>query len=211
MAIDELLDEHEQGERVRTWLRNNGAGLIGGVVLGLALIGGWQWWQKQREQQRLAAGEQFQTVVDSLEAKNLKRAQPQAAALPEGTYATLASLELAKAQVEAGQRDAAIATLRAVKPADPALAAIATARLARLLIDSGKAQDALALLPPRSDDATVQQVRGDALHALGQDEQARAAYEQALTRLEIGAPQRPVVELKLSEVGGTPAKPEAKT
>ena len=27
MAIDDLLDEHEQGERVRTWLRQNGAWL----------------------------------------------------------------------------------------------------------------------------------------------------------------------------------------
>ena len=31
MAIDDLLDEHEQSERVRAWLRNNAAGLIGGV------------------------------------------------------------------------------------------------------------------------------------------------------------------------------------
>ena len=40
MAIDDLLDEHEQSERVRTWLRQNGAGIFGGVVLALAVIGG---------------------------------------------------------------------------------------------------------------------------------------------------------------------------
>lgn len=44
MAIDDLLDEHEQGERVRTWLRDNAAGLIGGLALGLLLIWGWRWW-----------------------------------------------------------------------------------------------------------------------------------------------------------------------
>lgn len=211
MAIDDLLDEHEQSERVRSWLRDNGGGLIGGVLLGLVLIGGWQWWQARRDQRAAAAGEKFQAVLDDLQAKKLAQAQPLVAALPEGTYASLAALQLAKAQVEAGQRDAAIATLRGVKPADPALAAVVAPRLARLLIDAGKAQEALSLLPAQSTDAELLQVRGDALFALGQRDQARAAYEQALTRLEVGSPLRRVVELKLSEAGGMPAKPEAKT
>ena len=54
MAIDDPLDEHEQSERVLLWLRENGAGLIGGIVLGLAAIGGWKWWQQQQSQQQLA-------------------------------------------------------------------------------------------------------------------------------------------------------------
>ena len=34
MAIDDLLvDEHEQSERVRNWLRNNGIGIIAGIAL----------------------------------------------------------------------------------------------------------------------------------------------------------------------------------
>ena len=48
MAIDELLNEHEQSEQVRNWLRGNAVGLIGGVALGLAVIAGWNWWQGQR-------------------------------------------------------------------------------------------------------------------------------------------------------------------
>jgi predicted negative regulator of RcsB-dependent stress response len=209
MAIDDLLDEHEQGERVRTWLRENGAGLIGGVILGLAVIAGWQWWQKQREQQRVHAGEQFQAVVDDLTAKKLKQAQEKAARLPAGAYATLAALDLAKAQVDAGQRDLAIATLRAAQPKDSSLVAIVDLRLAQLLIDAGKPADALARLPQGSTDAGVQQVRGDALFALGKTAEARTAYTQALAHLDVAAPQRKVLELKLSQVGGAPTKPEA--
>ena len=209
MAIDDLLDEHEQGERVRTWLRENGAGLIGGVILGLAVIAGWQWWQKQREQQRVHAGEQFQAVVDNVTAKKLRQAQEQAVHLPAGAYATLAALDLAKAQVDAGQRDAAIATLRSAQPKDPSLVAIVDLRLAQLLIDAGKPADALARLPQGSAEASVQQVRGDALVALGRTAEARTAYTQALAHLDVAAPQRKVVELKLSQVGGAPAKPEA--
>ena len=211
MAIDDLLDEHEQGEKVRTWLQANGIGLIGGVALGLALIGGWQWWQKQQERAQIQVGEHYQAAVDSIHARNLKQAQSLVAALPHGTYATLAALELAKAQLDAGQRDDAIATLRKANAAEPALAAVVTQRLARLLIDAGKAGEALKILPAQSTDAETLQTRGDAQFALGHRDDARADYAQALTHMDVGAPQRRLVELKLSEVGGTSAKPEAKT
>jgi predicted negative regulator of RcsB-dependent stress response len=207
MAIDDLLDEHEQGEVVRTWLRENGAGLIGGIALGLALIGGWQWWQKQQGSKQVAAGEHYQAALKAIESKDLKQATPRVAAL-DGVYATLAALDLAKAQLEAGERDAAIAALRSAKPTDPALAAVVQERLARLLIDAGKADQAVALLGKESGSANVLEVRGDAQAALGHRDQARADYERALTQLEVGSPQRRLLELKLSEVGGTPARPE---
>jgi predicted negative regulator of RcsB-dependent stress response len=176
MAIDELLDEHEQSERVRDWLRRNGGGLVGGVVLGLALIGGWQWWQQRQQGARIAAGERFTTVVQHLEAKDLKKAQPEVAAMVKdgGTYAVLASLQLAKAQV-----------------------------------DAGKAQEALEVLG-NPEGAAALEARGDALFALGKREEARAAYTQALAKLDVASPIRRLVELKLTEAGGTPARPEAK-
>ncbi len=211
MAIDDLLDEHEQSEKVRTWLRDNAAGLIGGVLLGFALIGGWRWWQSQQEQARVQSGERFQVALGNIQARKLDLAKPQVTALPKGAYATLAALELAKAQLEAGQRDAAIATLGAVKASEPSLGVIANQRLARLLIDAGRPGEALKLLAAETVDAEVLQVRGDAHFALGHRDEARAAYAQALTHLDVGAPQRRLVELKLSEVGGVPAKPEAKT
>jgi len=211
MAIDDLLDEHEQSEKVRTWLRENALGLIGGIVLGLALIGGWQWWQKQQQQARLQTADRYKAAVDDIGANRLKQAATAVSGLHDGSYATLAALQLAKAQLGAGQRDAAIATLRAAKPSDPALAAVVTQRLARLLIDAGKAGEVLRLLPATSTDAEILQVAGDAHYALGHREAARTAYQQALTHLDVGAPQRRLVELKLTEVGGTPPKPEAKT
>jgi predicted negative regulator of RcsB-dependent stress response len=205
MAIDDLLDEHEQGEIVRSWLRQNGAGLLGGVLLGLALIWGWQWWQQQRVQQRVQGGNDYQAAMDTIGAGKLDQAKPRIAALPQGAYDTLGALALAHAQVEAGKRDDAIATLRAVEPRDPAVAAIVDQRLARLLIDAGKPKDALARLAGSGDGAEIQQVRGDAYQALGQGEQARAAYAAALALMEVGSSQRTLVQLKLSEAGGEPA------
>jgi predicted negative regulator of RcsB-dependent stress response len=211
MAIDDLLDEHEQSEKVRTWLQENALGLIGGVVLGLALIGGWQWWQKQRHGAQIQAGERYQSAVDDIQAGKLQPAKSAVAALPAGAYATLGALSLAKAQMAAGHRDDAIATLRASHPADAALAAITSQRLALLLIDAGKAEEAIKHLPAGDSDTKTLELRGDAHYALGHLDQARAAYAQALATMDAASPARRLVELKLSEVGGIPPKPEAKT
>lgn len=209
MAIDELLDEHEQSERVLQWLRNNGAGLIGGILLGLAAIGGWKWWEQRGEQKQLEAATQYQAAMDAIQAKDAQ-AGNKVKELGQGVYHTLASLELAKTQVEANQRDAAIATLKAIRSDDPAIAEVVNLRLARLLIDAKQADAALKLVANASSPSAIE-VRGDAQLALGQHEQARQAYAQAMTKLDVASPQRRLLELKLTEAGGTPAKPEAKS
>lgn len=210
MALDELLDEHEQSERVRDWLRRNAVGIIGGVVIGLGLVGGWKWWQARLHEQRVQSGETYQAALDSLKVGDLKKAQAQAAGLKEGAFAALVALDLAKAQLDAGQRDAAITTLRGVTTSDPGLSLVLRQRLARLLIDAGKGQEALQLLAGAEDPAGLE-ARGDAQLALGKREEARKAYADALTRLDVAAPQRRLLELKLTDAGGTPVKPEPRT
>lgn len=208
MAIDELLDEHEQSERVREWLRRNSGALIGGIALGLAAIGGWKWWENHQAQQKLQQADAYQAAVDATRAGDGKAATRVKAL--EGTYGVLAALELARSQVEAGQKDAALATLRGIKTSDAAMLEVVNERLARLLIDSRKADEALRLLGTLDTPAALE-VRGDAYLALGQADKAREAYSQALTKLAVGVPQRGLLELKLSEVGGAPTPSEAKS
>ncbi|RYZ72251.1 MAG: tetratricopeptide repeat protein [Lysobacteraceae bacterium] len=206
MAIDDLLDEHEQGERVRNWLKNNGAVLVGGVALGLAVIFGWQWWQKHQAQQADQANQDYHVLLESLDGKDLKKAQAGLSRLEGGSaYPDLAALQLAAAQVEAGQAEAAIATLRGIQ-AEPALKPLVDLRLARLLTESGKPDEALKVLGESGDSATLE-ARGDALLAAGKRDQARDAYLKALTGMDVAAPQRRLVELKLTDAGGTPPKP----
>ena len=203
MALDELLDEHEQSERVRNWLRQNSFGLVGGLVLGLALIGGGRWWMQQAHEKRVAEGEAYQGALDSIAANDLEKAAAQAAALKDGPYASLVAMDLAKAQLDAGKRDEAIATLRAAGSADPGIAMVIRQRQARLLIDAGKGEEALALLAG-VDDATSIEVRGDAHFALDKREDARKDYAEALRKLDVAAPQRQLLEFKLTQAGGTP-------
>ncbi|WP_115530470.1 YfgM family protein [Xanthomonas campestris] len=211
MAIDDLLDEHEQGERVRSWLRKNGAGLIGGVLLGLALILGWQWWQKRNTTASVEANARYEAVVKSIQGKDLDKATKDIVALDDGkggVYAELAALRLAKAQMDAGKTAEAIKTLRDV-PAEGELKQIVQQRLARVLTDSGKPDEAIKLLADAQDHTSLE-IRADALVKQGKRDEARALYTKALATVDVASPQRRLLETKLMDVGGTvpdPAEP----
>ena len=212
------IDEYEQGERVRSWLRNNGSSLIGGVAIGLAALGGWQWWQGQQAQKLVDAAAEYQVFSKAVEAKDDAKAGAHAASLaqafPKSPYPVLAALRRAEMLHTEGKDDEALKLLDAAKDskADPVLVELAQLRAARLLASTGKHEDALKRLDAIGDSsfpAVAAEIRGDAEMALGRRDAARASYEKALASLDIAAPTRPMVEMKLTDAGGSPtAQPE---
>jgi len=58
----EVLDEHEQGELVQKWLRENVLTILVGVGLGLVLIFGWQQWRSHRARHDLEAATQYEVL-----------------------------------------------------------------------------------------------------------------------------------------------------
>lgn len=214
MAIDDLLNEHEQSERVRGWIRSNAIGIVGGVVLGLGAIFGWQWWQGQRTQAQMGVNARYAQAVEAFEAGTVPgdKGREVIASLGKGnpTLGTLAALQLAKAQAESGKREDAIATLRNLRDLDADLRPIVRQRLARLLIDAGKAKEALPLLDDDKNPSMLD-VRGDARFALGERAQAQKDYLKALALVDVGDPQHRLIALKLIEAGGTPPHTEDKT
>ena len=204
MAIDDLLDEHEQGERVRTWLRKNALGILGGLALGIAAIYGWRAWVSHPASQQEQAHTAYAQALKQLDAGQVEQAGTLLAG-QEGTYATLAALRVAKAQVEAGKPDEAIATLRGIQ-VDPSLREVVDERLAQLFNATGKPEEALKLLEGDAG-STALELRGDALLASGNRDQARDAYADALAGTDVASPARRRIELKLQEVGGTLPEP----
>ncbi len=215
MAIDDdLLNEHEQSERVRNWVRSNAMGILGGIAVGLALIVGWQWWQGRQLQGQMALNERFDQTVRLYASGALPDAKGKAAvqslAAGNPTLGTLAALQLARAQVDADRTEEAIATLRGLDKVDPDLQPVVKERLARLLIDTGKAKEALALLDDERNPAMLD-VRGDAQFLLGDRAKAREAYLKALALVDVGDPQHRLLTMKLIEAGGRPPHTEDKT
>ncbi|MGH8030215.1 MAG: YfgM family protein [Arenimonas sp.] len=217
MAIDQL-DEYEQGEKVRSWLRDNGSSLLTGVILGLALILGWQWWQGRGHRQKEDAAAQYTALTDAIAAKDEAKVKAFSAVIDEkyadSPFAPLARMRQAKYLQASGKSDAAIDLLRkAPVPADPALAELQLLRLSRLQLVAGKSADALKTVASITDPlfpAGLAELRGDIHLASGKREEARKAYEQALTTLDEAAPVRRIVVLKLIEAGGqAPTRPEA--
>ena len=212
------LDEHEQGEAVQKWLRQNGSSLITGIAMGLALVFGWQWWQGKGVRHQEEAATQYQPFVDAIDAKDAGKAKAFAALLSDKyadtPYSSLAVLRNAAFLNANGKPDEAVKLLQAgqSKVKDPELAEMFTLRLARLLLIAGKPGDALkqvdSVAKPRFP-AIANELRGDIAIAQGKRDEARKAYQMALTTLDQAAPTRNLLELKLIDAGGQPpAKPE---
>lgn len=204
MAYD--LEEQEQLAELKAWWNKYGnfiLTVITIVLLGFAAYNGWQWYQ--REQAGQAAG-----VYGQLERAAAARDADKVGALAEmltskygsTAYATMAALQAAKVQAEAGKSDRARESLQWVidKSSHPELKAIAQVRLAGVLLDEKKYDEALKALGgdvPPAQAAAVADRRGDVLVAQSKLEEARAAYAEALAKADAQHPLRQLIQLKL--------------
>lgn len=213
MAFEEL-DEFEQGEEVRKWIRENGVAVVVGVVLALGIIFGWRQWQAHVATTEVQAASQFAVVQNAAQASN-KQAMDAALGNLQKNYAKSAYAAFASAaaaEYEVGKND--------LKPAaqnlewaiahskQPTLKALFSLRLARVQMAQNQAQQALktlAALPDGDYGAIAAELRGDALLQLDKPADARAAYQDALAKLGKDAPNRPVVQMKLDNL----AQPQA--
>ena len=211
----EVLDEHEQGELVQKWLRENVFTILVGVGLGLVLIFGWQQWRGHRARHNLDAATQYDVLSTKVEKKDYDAIKQIAAKLKsdyaDTGYAALASMMEADFAAQRADLETAHASLDwAYQHAgNDALKALAGVRLARVEIAQTKAADALALLeklPPSGYASQIGELKGDALVALGRKDEARTAYAEALTNLDPNAANRAFVEMKLNDLGGAEKK-----
>jgi predicted negative regulator of RcsB-dependent stress response len=114
---------------------------------------------------------------------------------------------MGKARLEVKQADLAVNHYRFVldKGQPKEIRVIARERLARLLLDQGQAAEALELIQGQTElagfEARYAETRGDIFLALGREQEAIAAYQEALDALEPGMGDRNTLELKIESLG----------
>jgi len=216
MSNDQI-DEYEQGERVRKWLRDNGGSVLGGIAIGLAAIVGFQTWQGRQDAHKLEAAKQFETFLTAQEAGEAEQASGLAASLAanfaETPYPALAALRRSASLVNEGKTEEALKAIEGALPTtrDETLRQLLLLRAARAELVLGRHDAALARLDSvdLAGYASLRdELRGDAFAAQGKRDDARAAYQNALTGTDVASPTRVLLELKLADAGGS-TTPEA--
>ncbi|PMI21753.1 hypothetical protein BCU63_30550, partial [Vibrio splendidus] len=145
----ELYDsEEQQVEAIKDWWKENGKAVIFGAVIGLGGLFGWRYYQDSVVEAREVASEGYTSVISALDAKGVDAQSDIQAfidANKDAEYSVLAAMQLAKAQVQAGELAAALEQLEWAKSAtkDVALTPLLTYRAARIKAEQGEFDAAL--------------------------------------------------------------------
>ena len=204
-------EEQERIAELKAWWEDNRWYVVGAIVVAIASFGGyrgWLYWSAQRAEDAAAM---YKPVAEAAKGKDAKQladaAQPLLDKHPGSFYASEAALVLAKAAFDAGNLDEARKRLEWV--ADKGVAehrGVARMRLASVLMEQKKFDEALKVLEANKDDAFVAlaaSLRGDIMLAQNRLDEARSAYKLAVEKAGPRNPVRNIAETKLNALGGS--------
>lgn len=214
------LNEKEQLELARSWLRTNGPWIAVGIAIGVSALVGWNWYQQRRETQAQTASARYDEAIAAFQRNDNQRGSALVDELNREyswtPYAALGTLLSVRAQVDANELDKAAAGLKSVMDSakDEEVRLVARVRLGRVLAAQGKFDEALGVLKfaeagvfePRFADA-----RGDVLLAKGDRDGALKEYLAARAAEENGRVDSELLDLKIRDLGGTPPQSPADT
>jgi predicted negative regulator of RcsB-dependent stress response len=204
------LQEQEQIDELKAWWKQYGRMVITVVLAASVAAAATVGWQVYKRNQAEHASQLYGTLEKALRANDIKQVRDISAQLMDkygGTaYAPMAALAAAKANYAAGDPKSAAAQLQwTVDHArDEDIVAAARLRLAGLLLDDKKYDEALELLKaahPEAFNGLFSDLEGDVLVAQGKTAEARAAYQQALEKLPAEGSYRAMVQVKLDGLG----------
>jgi predicted negative regulator of RcsB-dependent stress response len=208
MAFDH--QEQEQIDELKAWWKQYGNLVLLTAALIAVSIGGYQGWLQYQRGQALAAGSLYDQMEQSQRGGDHKKAREIAVQITErhgsSAYATLAALSAARSSFESGDTAGAKTLLQWVidRAKEEEARDVARLRLAAVLLDEKKYDEALKLLDAKPADpltALYADLKGDVLAAQGKRAEARSAYQLALDRSDAASTYRGVIQLKLDALG----------
>jgi predicted negative regulator of RcsB-dependent stress response len=215
MAVYDLEEQDQLDDLKAWWSRwgNTVATVLLVVCVAAAAVQGWRWWNGTKAEE---AAVLFNAVTMAARANDVAKARDATAELTAkfggSGYSPRAAFIVAKMQFDAGETAAAKAQLQwVVDHADEQeLKEIARYRLAELMLNDKQYDDALKMLDAKHGEpfaGLYADLRGDAHYAAGRTAEARAAYQQALTKFDAKSQYRNYVQVKLESLGAV--APEA--
>jgi len=210
--VDAYRTEDEQVEALKKWWKANGKSVVVGVAVGLLAFGGARYWVDQRTARAEQASLLYEQMMGAVEAENPEVSSQVASTLlsqfNDTPYAAFAAMAMAKLKFEEDDSQSAITYYHWVleNDADEGLQQIARLRLARVLFEDNRLDEALAelreYLPPFK--ALYEELRGDIFTAQGNMPEARAAYQAALDAGGTG--DDALLQMKLQNTGAASAE-----
>ena len=200
--------EEEQLEALKAWWKENGTSTIVGVVVGIALITGWNFWQARKQEKSAQASIAYSQLVKAIEANNQgaieqldKRLRNE---FGDSSYAAFNGLQQAKLKVQKGDLAGAKTMLQEVvaQSSNNELGHVARIRLVRLMLASGEYEQGLQLIneiDPATKSgfsASYDELSGDLYVAMDRLDEARTAYQNAVNS---GDPS-PLLKIKIDDL-----------
>ncbi len=213
MATHLDLEEQEQLDQLKAFWKEYGNLVTWVLVLVLGAFAAWNGWNLYQRDQGAKAGSLYDELDRAAQASDSDTATRIFADMkeryPRATFTQQGGLVAARVAVQKNQLDAAIASLTWVADKGEAeYRAIARLRLAGLLLDTKKYEDALKQLDAVDAPefaALAADRRGDILLSQGKSADAQVAYLKSWTAMDPKLDYRRLVEAKLNLLGVQPA------
>lgn len=207
MALD--LEEQEQLDEIKSWWNKNGKIITTAVTALIVVYAVFQAWQYYQHSQAQTASGLYQALLMT-ETSDLDAIQKKSAVIMDdyaGTpYAGRAALFVAKANYAAKEVKSAKTQLAwaAEHAKESSISAMANFELANILVEEAQLDAAMKLLDEKHDpgfDGLYWDLKGDILVKQGKTDNAKSAYERALTKLEPMGKYRIFTQQKLDALG----------
>jgi predicted negative regulator of RcsB-dependent stress response len=218
MATHLDLEEQEQLDQLKHFWRQYGNLITWTLVIVLGAFAAYNAWNMYERSQAAKASVLFDELDKAAQAGDADKAARVFSDMKEHygstAFAEQAGLLAAKLQADKGKADEARATLEwvAANAVEDEYRVVAKLRLAGMLLDQKKYDDALGQLPAdagKAFEGLVADRRGDILQAQGKKDEAKAAYQHAWKAMDPAAEYRRLVEAKLTALGAAPVEAAA--
>jgi len=207
MALN--LEEQEQVDELKALWKKYGAYITRGVIAFFVLYALFQGWGYYQTKQSSGASELYQSIV-VLDEKNTKDILQKSQKLIDdysGTpYAGRAAILFAKVSYLEGNKDKAKEKLEWASnhAKESATESIALIQLGQILVEEKKYEDALKRVNDVDNEGYLglaNDLKGDALNAMGKKEEAKKAYQEALKQFGPKDPYANFTQEKLESLG----------